>query len=129
MGYVTEHFNVEEFDCKDGTSYPHNWIETKLKNLCKQLEVLRESLGNRKITILSGYRSPEHNKKVGGAKQSYHIQGIAADIRVEGIKPRVVAERIASLIKDGKMYPGGLGDYSSWTHYDCRGKNVRWKNR
>lgn len=30
--------------------------------------------------INSGYRTPEHNRKIGGAKHSYHVRGLAADI-------------------------------------------------
>ena len=32
-----------------------------------------------KLRITSGYRTPEHNKKVGGARQSFHKRGMAID--------------------------------------------------
>ena len=38
------------------------------------------------IIINSGYRSPELNKKVGGAPTSNHLTGCAVDIRVAGIE-------------------------------------------
>lgn len=41
----------------------------------------RYSLGNPAIRISSGYRSPELNKAVGGAKNSAHIEGYAADLQ------------------------------------------------
>ena len=38
------------------------------------------------IIINSGYRSEEVNRKVGGAPNSNHLTGCAADIRVYGIE-------------------------------------------
>ena len=38
-------------------------------------------LGNPAIRISSGYRSPELNKAVGGAKNSAHVEGYAADLQ------------------------------------------------
>ena len=43
------------------------------------LDPLRESWG-KPIVVTSGYRCPELNKAVGGAKNSHHMQGMAADI-------------------------------------------------
>ena len=44
----------------------------------KVLDPLREKVGA--IRINSGYRTPEHNKKIGGATNSQHTKGEAADI-------------------------------------------------
>ena len=38
------------------------------------------------IVINSGYRSPQLNKKIGGAPSSNHLTGCACDIRVSGIE-------------------------------------------
>ncbi len=43
------------------------------------LDPAREALGQ-PIRVNSGYRSPALNKRVGGAKHSYHLSGRAADI-------------------------------------------------
>ncbi len=43
------------------------------------LDPLREAWG-KPIVVTSGYRCPELNKAVGGAKNSHHMQGMAADI-------------------------------------------------
>lgn len=51
-----------------------------------KLQALRERLG-RPMLITSAYRSPEHNKRVGGAKNSYHMQGMAFDVRMENQDP------------------------------------------
>lgn len=44
----------------------------------KILDPLREKIGA--IQINSGYRTPAHNKEVGGSPTSQHITGQAADI-------------------------------------------------
>lgn len=60
-----------------------------LKRLCEWLEVLRERVGQ-PIVINSGYRSPQLNKKVGGAGTSNHLTGCAADIRTNGMAQAIV---------------------------------------
>jgi uncharacterized protein YcbK (DUF882 family) len=122
---LTDNFSLQEFQSKDGAPFP-NEVVTNLITLAKQLQVLRDHLG-KPITITSGYRSKEHNMKIGGALDSFHVRGMAADIQVAGMKPKEVAEVIELLIKEGKMMEGGIGIYRTWLHYDHRGKRIRWK--
>ena len=122
---LTENFSLDEFKSKDGASFPAEVMQN-LSILAEQLQALRDHLG-KPITITSGYRSKEHNKKIGGALDSYHVRGMAADIQVAGMKPKEVAEEIEKLIKEGKMLEGGIGIYNSWVHYDHRNKRIRWK--
>ena len=49
------------------------------------------------IVINSGYRSPQLNKKIGGAAGSNHLTGCAADIRVYGMEQ---ALRYATILLD-----------------------------
>jgi hypothetical protein len=51
-----------------------------------KLQALREALGV-PLLITSAYRSPEHNRKVGGAKNSLHMKGVAFDVRMENQDP------------------------------------------
>lgn len=51
-----------------------------------KLQALRDRLG-KPIVLTSAYRSPEHNRKVGGAKNSYHMQGVAFDVRMDNHDP------------------------------------------
>lgn len=44
------------------------------------LEKLRAICGGRPLRIVSGYRDPAHNARVGGARNSRHMHGDAADI-------------------------------------------------
>lgn len=122
---LTENFSLEEFQSKDGSAFPSEVVQN-LGILANQLQALRDHLG-KPITITSGYRSKEHNKKIGGALDSFHVRGMAADIQVAGMKPKEVAEEIEKLIKEGKMMEGGIGIYNSWIHYDFRNKRIRWK--
>lgn len=126
---ITPNFSSEEFDCKDGTPYPKDKINSCLLPLCQQLEVIREAFKGKPIKILSGYRTPEHNKKVGGVKNSQHVQGIAADIVIEDISTSVLAKKIRELISLGKIRQGGVGEYSTFVHYDIRGVAARWSGK
>ena len=122
---LTENFNSSEFDCKDGTPVPAEFIEN-CKEVANNLQVLRNSLGLPVVITGSGYRTPSYNKKVGGAKKSQHLTCSGADINVKGLSPKELAAKIESLIKSGKMKQGGIGTYSNFVHYDIRGTKARW---
>jgi uncharacterized protein YcbK (DUF882 family) len=124
MAKLTANFKLEEFNSKCGRPIPNNVLPNIIE-LAKNLQVLRDALG-KSITITSGYRSPEHNAKVKGAKNSQHVKGTAADIKVKGMTPKEVAKVIEGLIASGKMTQGGIGIYPSWVHYDCRKIKARW---
>jgi uncharacterized protein YcbK (DUF882 family) len=121
---LTKNFNLSEFECKSGESMPNEVLENII-TLATSLQALRDEV-KASITITSGYRSVNHNKKIGGAIGSQHIKGTAADIKVAGYTPKQVAEIIESLIDVGKMKEGGLGIYATWIHYDVRGTKARW---
>ena len=58
-------------------------VVENLRALCLEvLQPLRDHLG-RPVTITSGYRCKELNKRVGGVRNSQHLKGEAADIRVK----------------------------------------------
>jgi uncharacterized protein YcbK (DUF882 family) len=124
---ITKNFSKHEFESKDGATMPNDVFEN-VKQLAANLQALRDELGI-SIKINSGYRSPEYNKKVGGAKNSQHLLGKAADMKVEGKTPKEIADLIEKLIKAGKMKEGGIGIYNTFTHYDFRGTKARWDFR
>ena len=110
---LTTNFSLNEFN-KHNFTVPTDVLRNLLE-LAKNLQVLRDEV-KKPIKITSGYRSPEHNAKVGGVKSSKHITGQAADIKVEGYTPKQVTEVIEKLIAAGKMKQGGIGTYSTWVH-------------
>ena len=72
-------FKAKEFVCKccgELPSLPKGNIEALVRNV---LDPARERLGQ-PIVVNSGYRCPKHNIAVGGAVNSQHIRGEAADI-------------------------------------------------
>lgn len=82
------------------------------------------------IHISSGHRCPAYNAKVGGAKNSQHLYGRAADFRiVNTAKTRYVEpEKIYQMLD--KWYPKqyGLGLYPEFVHFDTRsGRAARWR--
>ena len=121
---MTKNFSLSEFNCKSGAPMPLQ-VRANIQRLANNLQVLRDWLGQ-PITINSGYRSPEHNKKIKGAPQSKHMEGIAADIVVKGRTPQQVFDTIEMLIALKKIEQGGLKAYDTFVHYDCRGVKARW---
>ena len=97
---LSEHFTLGEFT-KSGShpevyNIPSHEAIANLANLSKWLEVLRERAGT-PIVINSGYRSPQLNRKIGGAPNSNHLTGCAVDIRVSGMEQLI---RYAAILLD-----------------------------
>ena len=117
---LTPHFTLGEL-CKtsakttDKNIPSHVHIEN-LKRLCGWLEMLRDEWNRRygegddPIVINSGYRSPQVNAAVGGAKGSNHLTGCAADIRVAGMEQ---ALRYAVILLDISDERQRVGDGTS----------------
>ena len=104
------HFRVREFACKDGS--PVVFIDDHLYTI---LNILRHKIG-KPVIITSGYRTPEWNAKCGGAKYSYHLRGMAADIRVDGMNPKELANKLNAIVPD----ECGIIVYKNWVHFDVR---------
>ena len=125
MPRLTKNFSTGEFACRDAnsTEVPER-LMFNLKSLAKELQVLRDELGEA-IHINSGYRTPAHNKKIGGAKNSMHLKACAADMTVKSKNPKQLKAIIERLIKEKRMQNGGMSAYPSFVHYDI-GKIRRW---
>lgn len=122
---LTENFWLSEFRSKDGADFPDEVVEN-LQLLANNLQVIRNEI-RQKIKISSGYRSPEHNKKIKGAKRSLHIFGKAADLKAQFLSPKELHDVIKKLMDEGKIVKGGLKAYNTFVHYDIRGTYVTWK--
>jgi uncharacterized protein YcbK (DUF882 family) len=93
----------------------------KLVSLAQRLEKVRSQLGNRSITITSGWRDMLTNQRVGGARLSRHLIGEAVDIVVSGMTPKQVQDALDN------TWEGGLGYGSTFTHLDIRGFRARFR--
>ena len=84
-----------------------------------KLQALRSRLG-KPLILTSAYRSPAHNRAVGGAKNSYHMQARAFDVRMENQNP---AEFEAAARAVGFT---GFGHYvsSGFMHIDTRDEPI-----
>jgi uncharacterized protein YcbK (DUF882 family) len=121
---LTPNFSLSEFRSKCGANFP-DLVLKNIQDLARALQIIRNEI-RVPITITSGYRSPEHNQSIGGAQNSMHTRGLAADFKAEGIAPNAVAAIIERLISEGKIPQGGLKAYKTWVHYDIRGTRARW---
>jgi uncharacterized protein YcbK (DUF882 family) len=74
-------------------------------SLVRVLKTVEQHYG-RKIIVTSGYRSPSHNRRARGAKNSLHMFCAAADIQVPGIGKWELASYFRTM--PGR---GGVGTY------------------
>lgn len=113
---LSNNFKVNEFRCKDNSDVI--FIAPALVDI---LQTIRNHYG-KAVHINSAYRTPTYNKKVGGATYSQHLYGTAADIRINGVKPKDLAAYIETLMPNY----GGIGIYPTFVHVDIRKVKSRW---
>lgn len=111
---ITKNFKANEITCKCGDCHA-TFISIELMD---KLQLLREEYG-KSITITSGYRCPEHNRKIGGAKKSQHVLGNAVD---------VTSDDLATLYKLCEKHFDSVGDGrpKGFVHIDSRPGKRRW---
>lgn len=133
-GSLSPHFRVDEFRSKgDGTCWVH-------RDLVEALEVLRRNVG-RPLMLRSGWRDPDHNRKVGGASRSQHTYGAAPELTAVKVRldPRaeLVAGRAADFdrgyvtledVRDLRLFSGigyrKVGKINWVTHVDVRAERT-----
>lgn len=115
---TVQYFGRHEFACKCGKcgGFP---VEPKMAFI-RKLDAFRERVGE-PVYVNSGIRCAAHNAAVGGAKDSRHLYGDAADIRCNGKTPEQLYE-----IADEIFCDGGVGLYNWGIHVDDRGYRARW---
>ena len=128
---LSKNFTMEEL-CRSATAERHgikNWPATEdeehrvrenLRYLCFDvLQPLREHVG-KPIVVNSGYRSKKVNRLVGGVKNSQHLTGEAADLRIESTKQgREWAEWIMDNCDFDQMLLESNGK-SVWLHVSAK---------
>ena len=112
---VGQHFKVKEFACKDGSQVV--FIDSYLVSI---LDILRNQ-DKKPVIINSGYRTPTRNEEVGGTKYSYHMRGMAADIRINGMSAKEIANKLDKIIPN----ECGIIVYKNWVHIDVRTSKYR----
>lgn len=116
MGDLSVSFNRSEFACKCGCG--GDTVDAELINALQDLR----SHFNSPLIVTSGFRCEEHNRTIGGAKNSKHLKGRAADFIVSG----VTCDDVYCYLL--WKYPDrfGIKNYGGWIHLDTR-SNERWR--
>ena len=115
---MTKNFKKNDFTCKCGCGY--NIINPVLVN---NLQIIRDII-KESININSGCRCPEHNKNVGGAPDSFHVKGMAADLSCKQTSP----VKLYEIINDKFPNCYGLILYDTFVHFDIRQYKFRQIN-
>lgn len=110
-------FTPQEIACKEGGSI------LLVPDALDKLQTLRNRLGV-PMHINSAYRSPAHNKAVGGKPDSQHLLGIAFDIALTPILDREALTEAAVAVGFH-----GIGQYNNFCHIDTRDIPARWDLR
>lgn len=128
---ISPHLTWAELACHDArrTPYPIEWTVARGLVLAREFEAIRVAGGDQPLVVLSAYRTAEHNRAIGGARASQHVQGRALDLRPP---PGMSAARFLALVLDVAAHPGsrirGVGAYERFVHVDVResARLARW---
>lgn len=118
-----KNFRVREFACRDGSD--NVFVDSDLVTV---LQALRDHFGQ-PVRVSSGYRTPAHNRAVGGAEGSQHLYGRAADIQIDNVSVAEAAAFAETLLPDKGgigRYPPKAGRANGWLHIDTRADKKRW---
>ena len=111
-----KYFSRIEFECQCGCGF--DVVDYELGEV---LDELREHY-KVPVTINSGCRCKAHNKAIGGAYNSTHTLGKAADVVVKDVPSDDVYEYLNSTYN----HKYGVGKYVGRTHIDVRPTKARW---
>jgi hypothetical protein len=126
---MTKNFSFAELT-KTNTGLPNalpKHLEGNLRALAENvLQPARDALGA--IEVTSCYRSPEVNRRVGGASKSQHVQAQAADLKFSGGNDVLFHWIADNLEYDQLIWEFGTADAPSWVHVSySEGKNRKQK--
>ena len=127
----TAHFNWSEFYDQaagnfNGGKVSASAVKENVRRCMYKLEALRKKLGDKPVNITSGFRSIEHNADIGGASDSMHLYGTAADMLVSGVSTKTIYQKAETC---------GFSGLETWTvdhqHVDSRadlGRSWWWQD-
>ena len=119
--FLSPHFQVKEFKSSDSNT-------VKIDNrLIWILERLFGDLNCSKMIINSGYRTINHDRKIGSDGKGYHTKGMAADIKAYDKNGKVISAKIVcqKLCDYGDVFGIGYINAES-VHIDTRSKVNIW---
>lgn len=114
---LTPHFTLAELAASDTAkakkidNMPPPIELDNLRRVAAVLEQVRTLVGA-PIKVSSGYRAPALNKAVGGAANSAHVLGLAADISTSAVSPKALAR----LIQQSDIQFDQLIYENTWVH-------------
>ncbi len=123
--YVSDAMKNINHIMRDYRAHDIKQIDTHLLDLLSAISIKLKP--EKPFHVISGYRSPETNAKLrkrgkGAAKNSYHIQGKAVDIRLPGFRTSVLRRTAYKLIGGGV----GFFPHQRFVHIDV-GPIRYWK--
>lgn len=147
---ITKHLHVGDFLNHDQVGVWPSYAAVNPKLLDKLELVIQEiarwhgdkAVADIDIDVHSGFRAPEHNRRVRrAASDSQHQYGDAADVaidangdgRITAIDSRMVGLAVEIVELKHPELVGGLGIYTTghastnYVHIDVRGRRARWR--
>ncbi len=123
MTQLSRHFALREFTSSETAARMGREIvptPAQLANLTRLCTTLLEPIRMRlayPIVVTSGLRPEWLNEAIGGSKTSAHMDGLAADIKVVGMTPRVFSRWVQNnFIEYGWPIDQCILEFESWTH-------------
>ena len=151
---VSSHFTLGQFLCKQKSAFPkYVVLQPRLLELLEGLVGAVRAAGYpvKTFGVISGYRTPYYNKRIGNVPNSRHVYGDAMDFFVDvdgdgrmddlngdGQHNRKDVDLLYGIVDEFKHRPenthlaGGVGRYSptsrhgGFIHVDARGYKARW---
>lgn len=132
---LTENFYKHEFERSeraarlgiDNTIPPE--LTPNILRVATVMQKVRGILGNKVITVTSGYRGPELNTQTpGSSKTSAHMRALACDFVVQGMTPAQVCKALQSSVKDLGI-DQLIFEFGQWTHIGLSVDGVAARNQ
>lgn len=151
---LTPHFTLGQFLCKQEGTFPKYVAlnESLLVLLENLLEAVRDAgYAVDTFGVISGYRTPDYNRRIGNVPNSRHVYGDAMDLFIDedgdgrmddlngdGSHNRADIDLLYQIVEQVKSRPdnaqlaGGIGRYyqashhGGFIHVDARGYKARW---
>lgn len=115
--YCSKHTQVREMACKDGTDKV--LID---EGLMEMIEKLFAKLNCSRYIISSGYRTPAHDKKVGGDGNGQHTLGKAVDACFYDKNGKLISAKIVCCVAQDVGFKGiaNISKAYKYVHLDVR---------